>query len=755
MMFFKTEEKTTRRAGRFSWRTRISAGFTTVSIIGLLGLLPFSGCNNGSKTAATGNAVPIILSISPTSLVVNSSSSSLTINGTGFLSGTVVTVGGQSVTATLVSSTQITAALPSAILSTAGSSQIILSNPAPGGGLSNAVNLVVNNPAPVITTVSPENVPLNSTASTLTINGTGFVSTSVVSIGGATAASTLVSSTQITATIPAAILSQTGSFSVTVTNSTPGGGTSNIASFSVGTVQQNPVPAIAQLSPTYFPVNATTPTLTINGTGFVSGSTVTVGGTLAASTLVNSTQLTVTIPATTLSQNAVVPVIVTNPEPGGGASNTVNVGIGAEQARMADSFVDSIGAMLRVNSSNYSTVLSVLEASGIRHLRAGSLGSSGAASSDATNGPLIAQLISDVKKDKSLDLHFLLVPEGGCPAPLSYLSTMGNLTWIPAANIDGFEGLNEWNGGGCSGSTWDSQVTDFQTALSASVTDNASTLGNAFVAGPSLGYDLNPADLTPAINTLVADNISSSIQVANLHIYSGGGSYPSANMWLAGPAWEGQVYGATKPMVASETGYQTDLAAGGITEQALTKYYSRLYFEFFNNGFSHAFAYELMDDPTQTGGEASYGLAHADGTTKGFTQSNGSPAGTIPTIANEISLLSDPGPSFTPHTLTLNIDTGGNPNIHHTLLQKRNGTYYLVLWQEVSNVQTDPATGQFTDSTPATAYVAIDFGSTTFTTINAISPQGSTNPWWGWSTQSSIPGGASVDDNPVVYELIP
>ncbi len=57
-------------------------------------------------------------------------------------------------------------------------------------------------------------------------------------------------------------------------------------------------------------------------------------------------------------------------------------------------------------------------------------------------------------------------------------------------------------------------------------------------------------------------------------------------------------------------------------------------------------------------------------------------------LKNMISLLKDPGANFTPGALDYTL-SGNTTNIHHTLLQKRNGTFYLILWQEVSSFDPD------------------------------------------------------------------
>jgi uncharacterized protein (TIGR03437 family) len=101
---------------------------------------------------------------------------------------------------------------------------------------SNTVTMAVDpspaNPVPAITSLSPSPV-LEGPPATLTVDGTGFVPSSVVTVNGIAAPTTFVSATELDATLSAAAVSVAGSFPVTVINPAPAGGTSNTASFIV------------------------------------------------------------------------------------------------------------------------------------------------------------------------------------------------------------------------------------------------------------------------------------------------------------------------------------------------------------------------------------------------------------------------------------------------------------------------------------------------------------------------------------------
>ena len=268
-----------------------------------------------------------ISAISPTSATAGGAAFTLTVNGAGFVSGSTVNFNGNPRTTTFVSATQLTTAILASDIATAGNFNVTVINPA-SGGTSNAVSFTVNNPAPAIGSLAPLSVVAGSGGFTLTVNGTGFVSTSAVNFNGSGRATTFVSSTQLTATILASDVANAGNFNITVVNPAPGGGTSSPFAFTV--IAPNPVPAITTLSPSGAVVGGSVFTLTVNGTGFISSSVVNFGGNARTTTFVSATQLTAAILASDIAAVGSVNVTVTNPAPGGGTSNAVPFAIAAE-----------------------------------------------------------------------------------------------------------------------------------------------------------------------------------------------------------------------------------------------------------------------------------------------------------------------------------------------------------------------------------------------------------------------------------------
>ena len=102
-----------------------------------------------------------------------------------------------------------------------------------GGGTSN--------PVPTITSLAPSSATAGASSFVLTVTGTGFVSGSVVNWNGQGRATTYVNSTEVTASISASDVAKAGSAEVTVTNLSPGGGTSSSLSFQIAA----PLPALS------------------------------------------------------------------------------------------------------------------------------------------------------------------------------------------------------------------------------------------------------------------------------------------------------------------------------------------------------------------------------------------------------------------------------------------------------------------------------------------------------------------------------
>src|SRR5262249_33767136 len=160
-----------------------------------------------------------------------------------------------------------------------------------------------------------------------TVAGTNFIAASVVQWNGNPRTTTFVSTTQLTASIPASDLTTAGSASVTVVSPAPGGGASNALTFTI--TPKNPVQGMTAQDPRRAVQGSPSYTLTVTGTNFITASVVQWNGSPRTTTFVSATQLTVSIPGSDLTTAGSAPITVLNPAPGGGVSNALTFTITA------------------------------------------------------------------------------------------------------------------------------------------------------------------------------------------------------------------------------------------------------------------------------------------------------------------------------------------------------------------------------------------------------------------------------------------
>jgi trimeric autotransporter adhesin len=289
-----------------------------------------SGCGgSGSGSGGNNTPTPAISSISPTSLSAGSSSQTITVTGSGFISASVIEVGGVAEVTTYVSSTELTATVPATQLASGAQLTVVVTNGSTTSSSGTPVNLAVNNPSPTIASVTPAIELVGATNSVVAVTGTGFVSTTVINVNGSARQTSYVSSTQITGILTATDLATAGSVSITAVNPTPGGGSSAASSIAVN----NPLPGPITLSPNQVPTGVATPnTITVVGTNFVPSSTVRVGGMLRTTTYVSATQLTFQLAAADQVTTGTLSVVVVNPSPGGGTSTPANLVVASPSA---------------------------------------------------------------------------------------------------------------------------------------------------------------------------------------------------------------------------------------------------------------------------------------------------------------------------------------------------------------------------------------------------------------------------------------
>ena len=192
-----------------------------------------------------------------------------------------------------------------------------------GGGTGSGGGGGNSTPTPSISSITPSSLSAGATAQAITVMGSGFIGSSVIDVGGVAEATTYVSATELTATVPATQLASGAQLTIVVSN----GSVTSAAGAPVNLVVSNPSPTITAVSPSVEVVSATSPVVTITGTGFVSTTVVNVNGTARATAYVSATQVTVTLTASDLAATGTLSLTAVNPAPGGGSSTASSMAV--------------------------------------------------------------------------------------------------------------------------------------------------------------------------------------------------------------------------------------------------------------------------------------------------------------------------------------------------------------------------------------------------------------------------------------------
>jgi hypothetical protein len=348
-------------------------------------------------------------------------------------------------------------------------------------------------------------------------------------------------------------------------------------------------------------------------------------------------------------------------------------------ARPSDSIVDAYGVGVHLAYSNTpyadaDAVAAAISDLGVRHVR-----------DDLYLGrdDQYAAMAKVAAAGARFDL--IMGRPGTEKTPADYVAAAAAL---PAGTVESLEGVNEWDLFGPP-DTWATEARTWQQDLYTAAHANAATAGLP-VLSPALAFKSHYADL---------GDLSASADVANVHTYPGGAT-PSSEIL--------QMIAAVRQVVASgavmttEAGYHNATAADtsgpgvqpGVPEQVAAYYLPRLLLEHqwqadrYGTGETRTYSYELIDefaDPELTDPEAHFGLLRHDLTPK--------PAYTA--MKNLLALVSDPGPAFATAPLRVSVDGFADiGDARYLLTEKRDGTYVLLLWRDVSLY--DTSSGQRT-----------------------------------------------------------
>lgn len=179
-------------------------------------------------------------------------------------------------------------------------------------------------------------------------------------------------------------------------------------------------------------------------------------------------------------------------------------------------------------------------------------------------------------------------------------------------------------------------------------------------------------DQFTSLSTVLAP-LKAAADLGNVHVYCHHlGPFACLDSRLL--AWE--AFYAGMPMWVSEYGLSSASHVSGVSDTLKQKLLPRTTFELFNRGIERSYIYELLDEgaANNTVLDKNYGLLNMDGSRKGSFE----------TFKNLISILSDPTGEIQTEPLRIHIGNA-NVNLHHLLMMKQNGEYFLALWNELSN----------------------------------------------------------------------
>src|SRR5882724_11467212 len=291
-------------------------------------------------TVTVNNPMVALTSLNPSSKKAGDVGFTLTVNGSGFVNGAIVSWNGSGRARAFVNSTTMTAAISASDIATAGTAKVTVTKPAPGETrvysgckctTSNYLTLTINESTPtsnnpVLTSLTPSSKKAGDVGFTLTVNGSGFVNGAIVSWNGSGRARAFVNSTTMTAEISASDIATAGTAKVTVTNPAPGETrvysgckctTSNYLTLTINeSTPTSNYPVLTSLTPSSKKAGDVGFTLTVNGSGFVNGAIVSWNGSGRARAFVNSTTMTAAISASDIATAGTAKVTVTNPAPG-------------------------------------------------------------------------------------------------------------------------------------------------------------------------------------------------------------------------------------------------------------------------------------------------------------------------------------------------------------------------------------------------------------------------------------------------------
>ena len=201
--------------------------------------------------------------------------------------------------------------------------------------------------APTIAAVTPGEGPVGTAVTILGQNFDTDPQLNVLTFGTTPALVLSATATQLEATVPTGLAAGNVALSVTTR-----GGTATSAF-----VVENPVPVVSSITPQAVRVGSGNFVLSVFGSGFTAASSVSVGGAVLTPLLQTATRLDVPIPAILIATLGTRNVVVQNPPPGGGPSNTVLLTVEGVVISGVTPGSGPVGTLVRISGAGFAPVL--------------------------------------------------------------------------------------------------------------------------------------------------------------------------------------------------------------------------------------------------------------------------------------------------------------------------------------------------------------------------------------------------------------
>jgi hypothetical protein len=263
-----------------------------------------SGVTSAAQSLTVVNA-PVTNSIDPLVVIAGAAAFTLAVEGSGFASGAVLKWNASPLPTTFLDGGTLMAQISADLVAAAAQVTLIAVNP--DGTSSNSQALTVAN-APTIVSINPRSVAAGSPGFTLRVQGSGFVPGAVVQLRSTALATTWLSSTLLQAQVLPGQVASAAQMNVAVKNPGPRAQSSNVQVLAVAST-----PVINSLEPAAMVAGSAAFTLTVVGSGFVSGAVVKLGGTALPTTFQSANELTAQVTAAQVAAIASLSFTVSNP----------------------------------------------------------------------------------------------------------------------------------------------------------------------------------------------------------------------------------------------------------------------------------------------------------------------------------------------------------------------------------------------------------------------------------------------------------